>query len=457
MNECTVGIGSMPESEFSLSDPYYLPSVQGLIHTALISGGLGMKSLQNPLADIIDPGMTVLLKPNWVFHFNKSGKGMECLVTHPNFIEAVVLEVIKCNPGKIIIGDAPLQGCNFQMLVKEEWMAKIRQLTNIPVEFADFRRTISSGQDLSTNVVENRLDYNHFVSFDLKNKSSLEEISQPPGKFRVTMYNPKLLAETHKPGRHQYLIARESFDADVILNLPKLKTHRKAGMTGALKNLVGVNGNKDYLPHHRIGGSETGGDCYDGRSTLKLMIEKIKDQANMNINKKMYRYLNSASRALKLVGKITGNDLQIEGGWHGNDTVWRMTLDLNAILLYGDSSGSMKDSPQRTVYSLTDAIIAGDTEGPLNVEPVRSGVVTFGSSTAFVDLVNACLMHFDYKKIHTIREAFRMEYYKLTQHQPEDCNPIANGQDLSMGELIGKTGKKFRPSAGWAGHIELAD
>jgi uncharacterized protein (DUF362 family) len=457
MNECKVGIGSMPESEFSAEDPYNLPSVQRLIHMALISGGLGKISPQNPLADIIDPGMTVLLKPNWVFHFNKSGRGNECLVTHPNFIEAVVLEVLKCSPGKIIIGDAPLQGCNFQILVNEEWMTKIRQLSEIPVEFVDFRRTISNGQDLSSHVVENRLDYNHFVTFDLKNKSALEAISQPPGKFRVTMYNPNLLAETHKPGRHQYLIARESFDADVILNLPKLKTHRKAGMTGALKNLVGVNGNKDYLPHHRIGGSEIGGDCYDGKSNLKLLIEKIKDQANMNINKKMYRYLNSASRALKLVGKMTGNDLQIEGGWHGNDTVWRMTLDINSILLYGDSTGSMKDSPQRKVYSITDAIIAGDKEGPLNVEPIRLGVVTFGSSSAFVDLVHACLMHFDYRKIHTIREAFRMEHYKLTQYPPEDCIPTVNCHDLSMEELTEKTGKKFRPSAGWAGHIELFD
>jgi len=35
-----------------------------------------------------------------------------------------------------------------------------------------------------------------------------------------------------------------------------LKLHRKAGITCALKNLIGINGNKEYLPHHRLGGSQ---------------------------------------------------------------------------------------------------------------------------------------------------------------------------------------------------------
>ena len=55
-------------------------------------------------------------------------------------------------------------------------------------------------------------------------------------------------------GRHRYLVARELIEADVVFNVPKLKTHKKAGVTGALKNLVGINGHKAYLPHHRKGG-----------------------------------------------------------------------------------------------------------------------------------------------------------------------------------------------------------
>ena len=67
-------------------------------------------------------------------------------------------------------------------------------------------------------------------------------------------------------------------EADVIINLPKLKTHQKAGITCALKNLIGINGNKEYLPHHRIGGFELGGDCYPGSSDLKRALEFIHDR-----------------------------------------------------------------------------------------------------------------------------------------------------------------------------------
>jgi hypothetical protein len=175
----------------------------------------------------------------------------------------------------------------------------------------------------------------------------------------------------------------------------------------------------------------------------------------MNINSRKYDLYNTLSRFLKVFVKLQGSDLQLEGGWHGNQTVWRMTLDLNSILLYGDRSGTMHDAKQRTVYTLTDAIIAGDTDGPLNVEPVRLGAVTFGSSSAFTDLVNARLMQFDDKKIHTIREAFRMKHFKLTSHLPDECVAVLDGHPVPLDDLAEKAGKHFRPSAGWAGHIEL--
>ena len=38
----------------------------------------------------------------------------------------------------------------------------------------------------------------------------------------------------------EYCISEACLEADVIINLPKPKTHRKAGFTGALKNMIGV-------------------------------------------------------------------------------------------------------------------------------------------------------------------------------------------------------------------------
>jgi hypothetical protein len=69
-------------------------------------------------------------------------------------------------------------------------------------------------------------------------------------------------------------------EADVIINLPKPKTHKKTGLTGAIKNLVGLVGDKELLPHHRNGGATDGGDCYPGRSFRLRLAELMLDHGN---------------------------------------------------------------------------------------------------------------------------------------------------------------------------------
>jgi len=51
---------------------------------------------------------------------------------------------------------------------------------------------------------------------------------------------------------HRYLIAGTVLDADLFINMPKAKTHQKAGITGALKNLVASLA-EAYLVHYRAG------------------------------------------------------------------------------------------------------------------------------------------------------------------------------------------------------------
>jgi len=77
--------------------------------------------------------------------------------------------------------------------------------------------------------------------------------------------------------KHEYLLSRSVMDADVIINLPKLKTHKKVGLTVSLKNLVGINGDKNYLPHFCIGTPDKGGDEFpDNKAGDK--ISKPRDQ-----------------------------------------------------------------------------------------------------------------------------------------------------------------------------------
>ena len=63
----------------------------------------------------------------------------------------------------------------------------------------------------------------------------------------------------HLDGRHEYLLAGSAIGCDVLINLPKLKTHKKAGVTLSLKNLVGINTDKNWLPHHTEGYPPGGG------------------------------------------------------------------------------------------------------------------------------------------------------------------------------------------------------
>ena len=174
----------------------------------------------------------------------------------------------------------------------------------------------------------------------------------------------------------------------------------------------------------------------------------------------MVRFTNSGTEAnmyaVGLARAHTGRVkiAKIEGGWHGNDTVWRMTLDLNRLLLYGNADGTLSDTPVRKIYSITDAVIAGEGEGPLAPRPVPIGILTFATSSAFADLVGASLMHFDWKKIPTVREAFGDFRYPLASQDPTACRVVCNGEEISVEEAGRLYGKDFHPSAGWRGHIE---
>src|SRR5258708_29392564 len=61
----------------------------------------------NPLGEIISPGHRVLLKPNWVLHFNAGGGPLEAVVTHAAVLRPVVDYVLLALKGwgDIIIVD----------------------------------------------------------------------------------------------------------------------------------------------------------------------------------------------------------------------------------------------------------------------------------------------------------------------------------------------------------------
>ena len=412
----------------------------------------------NPLGGFIAPGSRVVLKPNWVLHENKSGQGIDCLLTHTTLIEAVLEYVALAQPRSVVIGDAPVQGCDFNALrqvCRLDATVKAFAARGLDVALVDFRRTLLPGEKLGGTRIENCRGMENFVLFDMKGESLLEPLAADAGKFRVTMYNPDLMRKTHAPGKHQYLIAREVMAADVVINLPKLKCHKKAAITGALKNLVGINGNKEYLPHHRRGGSAKGGDCYAGKSWLKDKAEAFLDAANRRDPGPLQGLLGRCAHLFRGFAKALGEDSNLEGSWHGNDTVWRTCLDLQRILRYGSADGTLQGTPQRSVISITDAIVAGEGEGPMAPTPVLAGFLSGALNPAAAEWVHARLMGFDPYKIPLVREAFAGFKYPLTTFEPSAVRVKMVDGIRHPNEVRPFNARAFLPPKGWKGYCEL--
>ena len=348
----------------------------------------------------------VLLKPNWVKH-NHYPDDTWCLRTHDSFVLAVLEYVLSLQPATVVLGDAPIQGCRWEEMISADFLEKIQQLSvqyAVPVQVKDFRRMV---YDTAGNrVTVEKQPLSDYVLFDVGARSYLEPVTQS-GKnpFRVSQYNPDRFHESHRPGMHRYCITRELFDAEVVISLPKIKTHQKSGITAALKNIVGLNGDKDFLPHHRIGGTQTGGDSYAGRNPLRYWSELALDQANRRKGKGGYVFWR---RMASLLWKLSIPDTrfhQPNGAWYGNDTTWRMVMDLNLVIHYGKADGTLAGTPQRALYHFCDGIIAGQGDGPLHPEPLPLGVLLLSDSAALTDRYAALLMGMVPDRIPLLRAA----------------------------------------------------
>ncbi len=388
----------------------------------------------------------ILLKPNWVKHSTKDTDGI-CLRTNDNFILATLEIVLIYKPLSVTIGDAPIQGCNWDKILNPLFLYKIemlRQKYNADIKIQDFRRVTFDPS--KNNPEKNRNLLSEYKIFDLGNDSYLEPISQNDKNiFRVTNYNPDRLAESHTKGMHKYCITKVLFDSDLIISLPKVKTHQKAGLTAALKNLVGLNGDKDYLPHHRIGGTGFGGDCYPGKSRIRLWSELALDFSNRRQGKLIY-WLGSCLSGLLWKLSFPKPVHQLSAGWFGNDTTWRMVLDLNKIAMFGKADGTISNTPQRLIYSLCDGVIGGQGDGPLKPDPLPLGIISFTNHSGMNDVIMGQLMGFDVTKIPLLNYFFKNYRYKEIILYLN--NSIVKLSDFKKNEV------QTTPPPGWTEHLK---
>lgn len=416
----------------------------------------------NPLGEIVKPGDTVLIKPNMVMDYNRSGEGVDCLYTNAQVIVPIIDYVILAldGKGKIIIGDAPMQECRFDKLIRESGYEEIvefyRNKNNLDIELVDFRgliTTIKGGRHRGIRhqtikpeaygKVINLGKQSEFYKYDEEHLS----------KLRITNYSPDRLREHHTGEKHEYYVSGYVLDADVIIDLPKPKTHRKAGFTAAMKNMVGINVRKEYLPHHTIGAIQDGGDEYKNRSLLRQFDDRLYDLKNTCEGKEKYlqaTILWYIAGVLKVLTSRMYKD-EAEGSWYGNETISKTIVDLNKILQYADKEGHLSTEIQRRVIHVGDMIISGEKEGPVAPSPKQVGAIVIATNAFAFDYAVGVMMGAKIEKIPFIKDA-KMTSECLKLIPEKEITIISNDSRLNALEAIKVSDSlkwKFVPTKGW--------
>jgi uncharacterized protein (DUF362 family) len=401
--------------------------------------------------NLVRAGERVLLKPNFIreSHAGRPDE-WEQITTHGTVIAAVACQVAAAMDGRgtITIADAPQTDSDFDAICERAEIPQLRrrlrrEFPELRFEVLDLRR--EAWRTKRGVIVERRKLPEDPRGYTLVNLGEHSCFQNKKGRFYGADYDTAFTAQHHSNGKHEYLISRSVMDADVFINLPKLKTHKKVGVTLSLKNLVGINGDKNYLPHFCIGTPDEGGDEFpDSKAATKFQSRAI--AAFKSAAKRSGAATKLWAPLAKRVGsRMFGDTTKVvrSGNWWGNDTTWRMTLDLNKVLRHFDGSGKPRTKPLRYL-TIIDGIVAGEGNGPMEADAKPCGVLIAGTNPVATDFVATRLMGFDWQKVPTIREAFQMSDLKLTDFGPDDIEAVPE-----LGEVF-----HFRPHFGWVGRIE---
>jgi hypothetical protein len=148
------------------------------------------------------------------------------------------------------------------------------------------------------------------------------------------------------------------------------------------------------------------------------------------------------SFCMRLYGRLSrmlaGDDL-LDGGWFGNETIPRTTIDLNHILyFFNPHANRIEDEPVRTGFHLIDGIIAGEKDGPLQPTARPAGAVIAGFNPLIVDLAMAQLIGYQACRIKTIFYGFYHKKSRLWRDVPDRLAglPVTfNGQTIPVERL----------------------
>jgi uncharacterized protein (DUF362 family) len=461
-----------PEYPFGrvLSDrpnPVYAAVRQAFRRLGLDASRFGTSSW-NPLGSIVDAGRPVLLKPNFVNHVNPGvpgPRGWSALVTQGAVIRAVLDYVLIAlgGRGQVVIADLPMQSARMDDICRNvglpDVFAFVSAKADTGIQILDLRRhqMLTTPDGAVIREVSLPGDPDGYVNVDLETSSSLEPLSADADLFRAPDYPGLSTREYHAPGRHVYVLPRTVLRSGTFICLPKLKTHRKVGVTLSMKNLVGTIGNKACLPHYRAGSPATGGDEYPVDSAVNRLRSRW-SLPMRRLGPLAWRLIRPVGRAVSAADRARrgeGDTPIAHGDWHGNDTAWRMVHDLNRVLAHADESGQLHQTRQRRYLSVVDGVVGGEGAGPLLPAPVDAGLVIAGTDPLAVDACATRLMGLDWRRVPQLAryDAGLPLGFSCVRDAAADVEVLLDSGAYALDAVPYR--HPFRPSAGWRGRIEV--
>jgi hypothetical protein len=228
-----------------------------------------------------------------------------------------------------------------------------------------------------------------------------------------------------------------------------MKTHKRAGVTLALKNMIGITGDRNWLPHRHT-------PCRSASSdTIKGAFFRLKKMAIGLLKTCLGALIIPVIDNLRQFIGVTGSCIR-RGDWYGNDVIWRTILDVAYIVSYADKKGGLQDKKQRKIFVVVDGIIAGEGDGPVNPRPKPCGVLVAGFNDIAVDVVATRLMGFDPLKIPKFKKISKENLGKLCGFDFKKINCVSNIRDWDrpLEDIKGRC-LAFKPHYGWKNNIEF--
>jgi uncharacterized protein (DUF362 family) len=382
----------------------------------------------NPLGRLIVRGMTVVIKPNFVLSGHKERKDIFSVITHPSVLRVVAdfCWIALRGSGRIIIADAPQYDCNWDQLSTklhlDELSGFFSSWEGVSFDILDLRSYWSRGKHFNSMKIHLPGDPKGSMVFNLGRYSALFEIDNSRN-FYGAVYHREEVIEHHSGERQEYELSRTVMEADVIISVPKLKVHKKVGVTLNAKGLVGINTNKNYLVHYILGSPSQGGDQYpddlfSGLESFLILMERWMYDHFLASHNRFLEYLHRSlywlhNHSTKLLGiKVQEwKRLWDAGNWYGNDSAWRMAADLFKILHYVGSDGLLRKELQRRTFTIIDGVVGGEGKGPLIPDPVPSAILIASGNLLAADLVATRLMGFNPLLL-------KMFKWLLKEHEP---------------------------------------